>query len=136
MKMPPLIVATKKPVVIQRKIEATRPVVQERIVENPIIVKKQVPKIITKRVPCIVPKYTEKIVEVPFRPGMSLPPPQGHIASPDEHQCPEDGFEEMPRSPNGYPPSGFERAGSPATSHAIQSQGLSPGFAATPGVRN
>eukprot|EP01054_Gregarina_sp_Poly1_P002746 Gregarina_sp_Poly_1__2745@NODE_175_length_12037_cov_139_596324_g155_i0_p3_GENE_NODE_175_length_12037_cov_139_596324_g155_i0NODE_175_length_12037_cov_139_596324_g155_i0_p3_ORF_typecomplete_len714_score97_44IMCp/PF12314_8/39IMCp/PF12314_8/5_9IMCp/PF12314_8/1_5_NODE_175_length_12037_cov_139_596324_g155_i0945311594 len=79
MRHPPKLVPVRKAIVVQRNIECTKPVVQEKIIERPKIVKRSVPQVVTKEIPFIVPKYVEKIVEVPFRPGMQLPPQTGEI---------------------------------------------------------
>eukprot|EP01053_Blabericola_migrator_P008101 Blabericola_migrator_1__8100@NODE_416_length_8706_cov_42_211136_g328_i0_p2_GENE_NODE_416_length_8706_cov_42_211136_g328_i0NODE_416_length_8706_cov_42_211136_g328_i0_p2_ORF_typecomplete_len724_score152_07IMCp/PF12314_8/93IMCp/PF12314_8/0_34IMCp/PF12314_8/0_02_NODE_416_length_8706_cov_42_211136_g328_i014863657 len=142
MRYPPKIVPVRKAIVVQRNIECTKPVVQEKIIEVPKIVKKNVPKTVIKEIPFIVPKYVEKIIEVPFKPGMQLPPPTGEIHT-DIPGTPMGAFAggHYTRTPGygGVTPNGA-RSPMPAGSPMMYQQGegiyFEQGVGGTPGVSN
>ncbi|XP_053990692.1 uncharacterized protein LOC128882893 [Hylaeus volcanicus] len=66
-RIPPRIVPVGKEHFVERIIEASKPVVQEKIVEVQEVVHKKVPKVVIKEIPYIVPRYVEKIIEVPYK---------------------------------------------------------------------
>lgn len=101
MKKPPILKPVPKPMVIVRKIECTKPVVQERIIEKENVIEKRVPNPIVKEIEYVVPNYVKRVVEVPYQTGMQLPPQRGRIET-DIPDIPQQPFmaDHTPGAPN------------------------------------
>jgi len=89
MQRPAVIVPVEKQYIVERVVHETKPIVQEKIIEEEEIITKRVPRVIVKELPYVIPRYVEHIVEVPFLPDekTELPKersqPSEHVSIPD-----------------------------------------------------
>lgn len=67
MQRPPVIVPKEKEYIVERIVHETKPVVQEKIIEQVEIITRRVPKVVSKDIPYVIPRYVEHVIEVPFR---------------------------------------------------------------------